>query len=276
MKIYRNTKEIKRRESIGRRFSLAGLGILFVGLLVSFVPTWYPPDAPIESGPIGFLQVYWSWLSFAALFAGFLSASVGSYYINRYARRRWPGSRLIERPDEVLERNLKGFDDKYGYFALSLPVGYVVAGPNGVTIFAVRSDKGRVIVTGDQWKEPFSLGKIFTMFAREGVGNPSREIAEQTGKVRALLTAANGQGETATVGTVADLANVPIEGVAVFLNAEVRLELTNPTIPALRADQVKDYLRGRAKDVKLSNASQRGVIEALAAQATYQDEAEAT
>ena len=39
MKIYRNTKEIKRRETIGRRFSLAGLGVLFLGLLVSFVPT---------------------------------------------------------------------------------------------------------------------------------------------------------------------------------------------------------------------------------------------
>ena len=272
MKIYRNTKEIKRRETLGRRFSLTGLGILFLGLLIIFVPTWYPPDAPIQEGVIGFVQVWWSWLSFAALFAGFLCASVGSYYINRYARRRWPGSRLIERPDEVLERNLKGFDDKYGYFALSLPVGYVVAGPNGVTIFAVRSDKGRVIVDGDKWKEPFSLGRIFTIFAREGVGNPGREIAEQSEKIRTLLTAANGQREPATA---VDLTNAPVEGVAVFLNSEVRLELTNPTIPALRADQLKDYLRNRAKEVKLNNASQRAILEILASQAVHQDEAAA-
>jgi hypothetical protein len=269
MKIYRNTKEIKRRETLGRRFSLTGLGVLFVGLLVSFVPTWYPPDAPIQDGIVGFVQVYWSWISFAALFAGFLCASVGSYYINRYARRRWPGSRLIERPDEVLERNLKGFDDKYGYFAMSLPVGYAVAGPNGVTVFAVRSDKGRVIVNGDQWKEPFSLGRIFTIFAREGVGNPSREIAEQAEKIRALLTAANGQSEPATA---VDLTTAPIEGVAVFLNAEIRLELNNPTIPALRADQLKDYLRGRAKEVKLNNASQRAILDILASQAVFQAE----
>ena len=269
MKIYSNTKEIKRRETLGRRFSLTGLGGLFVGLLVSFVPTWYPPDAPIQDGIVGFVQMYWSWISFAALFAGFLCASVGSYYINRYARRRWPGSRLIERPDEVLERNLKGFDDKYGYFAMSLPVGYAVAGPNGVTVFAVRSDKGRVIVNGDQWKEPFSIGRIFTIFAREGVGNPSREIAEQSEKIRALLTAANGQSESATT---VDLTTAPIEGVAVFLNAEIRLELNNPTIPALRADQLKDYLRGRAKEVKLNNATQRAVLEILASQAVYQAE----
>ncbi len=269
MKIYRNTKEIKRRETIGRRFSLTGLGILFVGLLVSFVPTWYPPGSPLQPGPIGFAQEWWSWISFAALFIGFLCASMGSYYINRYARRRWPGSRLIERPDEVLERNLKGFDDKYGYFALSLPVGYIVAGPNGVTIFAVRSDKGRVIVDGDKWKEPFSFGRIFTIFSREGVGNPGRELAEQAEKIRALLTAANGQSEPAAT---ADLTTAPIDGVAVFLNSEVRLELNNPSTPALRADQLKDYLRNRAKEVKLNNATQRAVLEALASQAVYQGE----
>lgn len=269
MKIYRNSKEIKRRETLGRRFSLTGLGILFVGLLVSFVPTWYPPTAPIEDGIVGFVQVYWSWISFAALFAGFLCASVGSYYINRYARRRWPNSRLLERPDEVLERNLKGFDDKFGYFAMSLPVGYAVGGPNGVTIFAVRSDKGRVIVNGDQWKEPFSFARLLTIFSREGVGNPGREIAEQSDKIRALLTAANGTLEPTTN---ADLTKVPVEGVAVFLNSEARLELTNPTIPALRADQLKDYLRGRAKEVKLNNATQRATLEALVSKAVFQDE----
>ena len=105
MKVYRNTKLIKRQETLGRRFSLAGLAILFVGLLVSFVPTWYPPTGPRPAGATGLLFDYWSWLSFGALFIGFFCASVGSYYINRYARRRWPGSRFLERPDEVLERN---------------------------------------------------------------------------------------------------------------------------------------------------------------------------
>ena len=50
MKVYRNYKEIKRRESIGRRFSLTGLGVLFLGLLISFVPTWLPPTEPIQPG----------------------------------------------------------------------------------------------------------------------------------------------------------------------------------------------------------------------------------
>lgn len=262
MKIYRNLTQIKKKETLGRRFSLGGLAILFVGLLASFVPSWISPEQPIQPGIIGFLQQYWSWISFAALAIGFMLASIGSYYINRYARRRWPGSRLFERPDEVLERNMKGFDDKYSYFALSLPVGYALAGPNGVTVFAVRSDKGRVIVNGDKWREPFSFGRIFTIFAREGVGNPAADLEDQKQKVRQLLEQGGEGGDL--------LAATPIDGVAIFLNQEIQLELTNPNVPALRADQLKDHVRARAKEVKLSNAAVRALTERLVGQATYQ------
>ena len=263
MKVYRNSKEISRKETVGRRFTLTGMGVLAAGFVASLVPTWYPPGAALQSGVMGFIQQYWSWISFGALFLGFLCASIGSYYINRFARRRWPGSRLFERPDEVLERNMKGFDDKYAYFALSLPVGYALAGPNGVTVFAVRSDKGRVIVNGDKWREPFSFGRIFTIFAREGVGNPAADLEDQKQKVRQLL----GQG-----GEGGDpLAAVPVDGVAIFLNQEIQLDLTNPNVPALRADQLKDYVRARAKEVKLSNAAVRTLNERLVEKATYQE-----
>ena len=109
MKVYRNLKEIRRKDTIGRRFTLTGMGVLALGFVASLVPTWYAPDAPIQPGIVGFIQQYWSWISFGALFAGFICASIGSYYINRYARRRWPGSRFVERPDEMLERNLKAW-----------------------------------------------------------------------------------------------------------------------------------------------------------------------
>ena len=269
MKVYRNIKEIKKKETMGRRFSLAGMAVLFVGLLVSFVPTWYPPTAPLQPGIVGFAQQYWSWLSFGALFAGFFCASIGSYYINRYARRRWPGSRFVERPDEVFERSLKGFDDKFTFFSQSLPAAYVVAGPNGVTVFTVRSDKGKVQVNGEKWREPFTFSRLFTFFAREGVGNPDKDIADQSARLRELLTKANG---TTAAGDKANLAEVPIDGATVFLNAEIQLELNNPTVTVLRADQVKDYLRARAKDVKVPNATQRALTDALVQSAVYQEE----
>jgi hypothetical protein len=202
-----------------------------------------------------------------------MCASVGSYYINRYARRRWPGSRLLESPDQVLERSMKGFDDKFAYFAHSLPVSYALAGPNGITIFALRGDRGKVTVDGDKWREPFSLGRLFTFFAREGVGSPDKDIEEQKNQLRALLAKAGSAGtasETTGSESKVNLAEVPIDGAAVFLNPLVQLEVNNPSVPALRPDQVKDHVRARAKEVKLSSATQRALTDFLAQNAVYQ------
>ncbi len=261
MKVYRNLKEIRRKDTIGRRFTLTGMGVLALGFVASLVPTWYAPDAPLQPGIVGFVQQYWSWISFGALFAGFVCASIGSYYINRYARRRWPGSRFVERPDEMLERNMKGLDDKFAFFSQSLPASYLLAGPNGITIFALRSDKGKVIVDGNRWKEPFTLTRFFTFFAREGVGSPDQDIEVQKEKLRTLL--AQGDG----------LAEVPMDGVALFLNPQIDLQLNNPVIPVLKPEQVKDYVRARVKDARVPNATQKALVEFLAANATWQEEA---
>ena len=267
MKVYRNTKEISRKETMGRRFTLAGMGVLAVGFVASLAPTWYPPEAPLQGGFAGFLQQYWSWISFGALFVGFLCASIGSYYINRYARRRWSGSRFVERPDQVLERSMKGLDDKFAFFSQSLPAAYVLAGPNGVTVFALRSDKGRVIVEGDKWREPFSLTRFFTFFAREGVGNPHQDLEDQKQRLRGLLAQAGGDATGASA-----LAETPMDGAVVFLNPDVQLEVTNPVIPVLRPDQVKDYVRARVKEARVPGATQRGLTEYLAQKAVYQIE----
>ncbi len=265
MKVYRNLENIQRKERLGRRLSTAGLFVLFIGLFASFTPNLYPLDEPAQGALGQFMQQWWTYISLAALPLGFILASVGSYFINRFARRRWPGSKKIERPDEVLERSLKGFDDKVAYFTYSLPPNYTVVGPAGIQIFAVRSDKGRVVIDGDKWREPFSFGRIFTVFAREGVGNPRSEIEEQAKKMSALLAEADEEAAE-------KFAAIPIEGGAVFLNSAVQLEINNPSVPALRADQVKDYLRRRTKENKLQASTVRELNEYLASRALYQEE----
>jgi hypothetical protein len=267
MKVYRNITTIQSKEKFGRRLSLAGLLVLMIGLVVNFTPNWFPPDQPAPHALGAFLQQYWTYISMVSLVGGFLLASMGSYYINRFARRRWPGSKLIERPDEVLERSMKGFDDKYAYFAYSLPAAYTLVGPSGITILAARSDKGRVVAQGEKWREPFSLGRIFTVFAREGVGNPARDIADQEQKLRELLARADDKVKDA-------FKEVPVNGAAVFLNQDVSLEVDNPAVPVVRADQLKDFIRKRAKDTKLQASTLRDLTEYLVAASDFQEDGE--
>ncbi|MCE7989840.1 MAG: hypothetical protein DYG89_52505 [Caldilinea sp. CFX5] len=274
MKIYRNTKEMTRKEAMGRRFSLIGLLILFIGMAASFVPNFYPPGTPAPNAFAAFLQQYWALASFIALPAGFLCASIGSYFINRFARRRWPGGKVIARPDEVLERGMKGFDDKYAYFVHSLPsANYVVAGPCGILLFAVRSDKTDITIQGDRWRERFSLGRFFTVFAREGLGNPPRELEDQAAKFKKMLADAKAStiDESGNVGPTVALADVPIDGAAVFLNDATKLQVDGPIIPVLRTDQVKEYIRRKTRDVKLPGATVRALHEYLREKSAYQE-----
>lgn len=269
MKIYRNSKEMTRKESLGRRFSLVGLVILFIGMMASFIPNWYPPGTPTPNAVAAFLQQYWALASFIALPAGFLCASIGSYFVNRFARRRWPGGKVAARPDEVLERGMKGFDDKYAYFVHSLPATYLVAGPCGILLFAVRSDRTQVTIKGDRWREKFSVGRLLTVFAREGLGNPPRELEEQAAKIKSLLESAPVQ--SGPEGAPLTLATVPIDCAAVFLNDATRLEVDGPNIPALRPSDVKEFLRRKTREVKLSGAMVRALHEFLRTQSTYQE-----
>lgn len=261
MKVYRNLPEIQRKERLGRRFSLTGLGILFLGMMSSFVPNWYPTPESATTEFARTIQLYWPYFSFLALPAGFICASIGSYYINRFARRRWPGRKQIERPDEVLERSLKGLDDKYALFLWGLPqANQVLIGPCGILTFVTRSDKGRVLVHGDRWREPFSIGRVFTVFAREGVGNPRQEIEEQAAKLQKLLSQEQGEIE---------LTDTPIDGAVVFLNSDVELDLQNPSAVALRSDQVKTFVREKARQVKLQTSKLRALTKYLEEQSNH-------
>lgn len=245
---------------------MIGLGILFAGLLASFIPTWYPPETPGGTALIRFLQQNWTFISFVALPVGFIFASLGSYHINRFARRRWPNVKQMASPDQLMERSFKGLDDKYAYFAWSLPANYLLVGPCGILLFAARSDKGRIKVNGDRWREPFSIGRIFTIFAREGLGNPRVEIDDHTNKIRTLLAEATEEERGGH-----DFSEVPINGAAVFLNQLTEIDATSPSIPALRPDQVKGFIRAQAKEVRLTTSLTKALIRYLESRSSHND-----
>lgn len=263
MKVYRNLSAIRTKEQRGRRITLAGLMILFVGLLSSFIPNWYPPTEPSANPIINFLQFNWAYISFGALAIGFIASNIGSYYINRFAARRWPGTKQIARPDELLERSLKGFDDKYNLFLWSLPQSnYMLSGPSGIYLFAVKGDKGKVTVEGDRWREAFSIGRFFTAFTREGLGNPTRELNEEAEQVRVLLQQGEASGQLSF-----DTGDVPIQTAVVFINPVVKLDANNPSTPALTTGDVKKFIRD-TKGRVLNTAQVRELTEYLKAKST--------
>jgi hypothetical protein len=223
MQVSTNKKLIARRRRIGTYASFGGLGVLLAGMIASF-------------------QVQYIWYSLIALVAGFLLAQFGNYNLRRWGRS--------PRPDEVIEIELKGFDERYHLYSWSLPAPFVLLSPQGVYTFVTRDQGGEITVNGSQWKSKFTIGRVLLAFAQEGLGNPSGEALEGANRMTKWI-----EEELPEVAA-------GIQPAVVFINKQVKLQITDPAVPVLDAPNLKKWLRGAGKGANLKSADYKA-LEAL-------------
>ncbi|HEY64133.1 MAG TPA: NERD domain-containing protein [Caldilineae bacterium] len=224
MRVVTNDKLIERRARFGNIISWVGLGVLAAGMVASFRPQYI-------------------YIAFACLIIGFIAANIGTYQLRRFGRR--------PRPDQVLSKGLRGFDDRYVFYAWMLPSPYVLIGPPGVFVFVTRDQSGRVICEGSNWRQPFRLTRIFTALGQEGLGNPTKELLGEIEHMKRWLAERLPDGEPP-----------PVHGAVVFIHPRVELELKDPTVPVLTANRLRSWFRNQAKKRAL-NERQREELESL-------------
>lgn len=220
MRITTNQKMIKRRGRLGMIASLAGIGVLALGMLASF-------------------RQQYVWASLVALVLGFVLAQFGTYNLRRWGRS--------PRPDEVLAEGMKGFDDRYHFYAWSLPASFVLLSPQGIYTLTTRDQTGAVSVAGSTWKSQMSLGRLLSIFAQEGLGNPTADAQGQAAKL-----------DTWIKGKLPDV-NTAVQPVVVFIDPRVQLAVDAPTIPVLDPKEIKKWLRGGGKGQNLRTADLRAL-----------------
>lgn len=220
MQITTNEKLIKRRSRLGTYASLAGLAVLVVGMIASFRPQYL-------------------WISLIAILLGFVLAQYGSYSIRRWGRS--------PRPDQVIAAALKGFDDRYHFYAWELPSAYVLLSPQGVYSFTARDQTGKVTVNGSKWKSKLSVGRVLMMFASEGLGNPTSEAMDTAGKL------------TNWMRSKLPDASLTAQPVIVFIDPRAELEVTEPTVPVVDAKGLKKWLRGAGKGDNLKSVDYKAL-----------------
>ncbi len=205
MQIHTNEPYVKKRARLAQYITWASMAILLVGAGISFFAPQYVAIALI------------------CLPIGFVGSNIGSAYMRRFVRK--------PRPDEELARNLKGLDDRFEFYAWHLPVANVLLGPSGLYAFIVRDADGVVNATDGKWKQPFSMGRVFTVFAREGLGNPTREAADEASRLQSWIQQ--------------NLPEITVEPkpVVVFTSPKVQLNLNNPGVTAVALGQLKDLVR---------------------------------
>jgi hypothetical protein len=217
MKIIKNEKLIKRNATIGNWTSLAALAILGGGMYISFKRQE--------------LFVY----SLIALLVGFTLTQIGMYMGNRFGRS--------PRPDEKLDAGLKGLQNEFVMYHYTTPASHLLVGPAGVWVVMPYHQRGQVEFKKNRWriKGGGFLQGYMRIFGQEGLGRPDIEIDSELRSLNKYLS------------KKMDESQLPeINALMVFTNDDVEINGEDAPIPALKLKQVKDFMRQKAKEKKLS------------------------
>ena len=217
MKIIKNETLIKRNAKIGNWTSLGALAVLGGGMYLSFTR----PE----------LFTY----SLIALLLGFILTQVGMYMGNKFGRS--------PRPDEKLDAGLKGLQNEFVMYHYTTPASHLLVGPAGVWVMMPYHQRGQVEFKKDRWQMRGGgfLQSYMRIFGQEGLGRPDLEINNEINSLKKHLLKEMDESEIPAINAV-----------MVFTNDEAVVEAEGSPFPAIKVKQLKEFIRQKAKEKKLS------------------------
>ena len=210
METFVNEKKVKIKREIGRWLSLAGLGVLIVGMIVSI----RKPELV--------------WVSLLSLAFGFLASTIGAYHANRWLRS--------PRADEVLTQALKGISNQYHLYHYLLPVPHVLLGPAGLFLFRTYLHEGPIQYDGKKWKQKFNLLRSLGFSGQDALGDPVRDTEYDVQRFVSWLRKRMPEAEIP-----------PLTPFIVFVRDRAELNVAQTEIPVLTYKQLKREVRNALK-----------------------------
>lgn len=225
MKVVRDEKLIASRARLGKIASFTGLGILLLGLILSFSPRLFMA-------------------SLLCLLAGLIVSNIGTYNLNRWVKR--------PRSDEVIARALKGLDDRFWLFSYVFPAEHIILAPSGLYVVNPKPHDGEIYCEGTKWRRQFKWSRLLRALYEEGLGNPTAEVIAQADKMRDFLKSRLPEGE-----------EIELKEVVLFTNPGARLKLKAPSVPVLTPKALKTHIRQKDKSSSLSGDQYKTLLEVL-------------
>ena len=225
MKIIKNEKLIERKGKIGRWASLSGIILVVIPL---FLYTQALINSDFES-----LNVT---LFMALTLGGMVVSQVGMYMGSRYGRS--------PRPDEKLDAGLKGLPGDFSMYHYVAPASHLLVGPAGIWILMPYHQGGQVTFKKNRWRLSgggFMQGYM-RIFGQEGLGRPDIEIEGEINSLKKFLA------------KQIDESQIPqVNALIVFTSDAVEIEDEDAPIPALKVNQIKEFMRRKAKERGISS-----------------------
>jgi hypothetical protein len=211
MQIISNEKIIKRKTRIGQITTLAGLGVLAIGFVISMKP---------EN----------TTLAFGALILGFVLTQIAVYHGNRWGKS--------PREDELIAKGLKGLGKQATLYTYTTPVPHLLVGSMGVWVLIPYFHEGTITYNENRnrWRQK-SKNWYMRLFGQAGLGRPDQDLINFRGKM-----------ERHFKKNLPENLQPEVNVALVFTAKDVKVDASNAPIPTFALDKVKNYLRTVSKD----------------------------
>lgn len=237
MKVITNNERIEKQKKLAKRLSPIAMVLLLAGLGLNILSLR-------QSNSAGVVDPLYFYGTLVLLILGFILSNISSHLITHWVKE--------PRADQSLGKILKGFDNKYFLFNYATKVPHVLLTPTKIYAISTKDSKDAIEITGNKWKRAFSLSRLFRFFADEGLGNPTAEASQNAGKVAGLLK------------DYPEAADLPLEPLIVFTNAEAQLTINSTEIPILKGKKLKNYIRENEKGAGIEFETRQKLIEIFA------------
>jgi hypothetical protein len=229
MRVVRNNGYLRRRRRAARWLVFLGVAGLAAAMVMVLRPALIIP-------------------AYGVLIIGFLVFNAGMQQITKWSRR--------PRADEVIDQLLRRLNDRYTVIHYPDTGGWrpehVLVSPAGLIVITTRAVHGKVRVEGEKWNR---MGNWFVRFFGLGgpqLGNPTVECIRQQESLVDFLTLNDLPGKE------------HIDGIIVFLNPRIELEVVESDISVVTADELIHTVRDFGTEAKLHNNQRKEIIALLA------------
>ncbi|OJX41397.1 MAG: hypothetical protein BGO78_01305 [Chloroflexi bacterium 44-23] len=217
MKIVIDQKMVSRYGKIGSILRWVSIGFLALGVYAIFTPAIFNNQNLVS-------------LYFGAMILGVIASSVSNQLTTRYGRS--------PRPDEMLDKSLKGLDDKFTLYHYEFSVPHLLVGQTGLWSLIPTYADGKIIYDENKKTWIRKGGSFMNRFlSREPFTRPDREIANQKKDLVKFLKSKGISEEFS------------LQGALVLLNKNATIEgkVENEEIFILPLDKLKEKIRKGAK-----------------------------
>ncbi len=170
--------------------------------------------------------------------------------------------------EKLIAQSLQNLNDNYFLINdMKLPesrgnIDHIVLGQNGIFVIETKNYSGKIICNGDEWIRHYesglgiSMGRnvYFKPDRNYSIGSPSRQVKRNAVKVKQIIDSSK---------IFKKPFRLWVEGIVVFTNPNVELQLSKATVPILKVDDLYNYIKGKKSGITFSSQELESIGNAI-------------